>query len=125
MRKVLFILAFVLAAVTVYAQELEKPDLAASVQAGIVALTPIATMLLVWGLKAAWSKMPASVVFIATPVLGGVVNYGLLWLDGNAAAFSPIVGALLGWLAVSLREFLSTLTTKGLKGAVSVTAKNL
>lgn len=124
MRKTLFVL-MCLMPVAVFAQELQPPDLNAAALSAITALTPVATMLLVWGLKFLWQKIPASAIFIVTPVVGAAINYGLLWYDGNVGAFSPVVGAALGWLAIALREFLDTLQTKGLNGSVSLTARKL
>lgn len=86
----------------------------------VVAVTPVLTMVALWGLKLAWSKIPASIVLFAAPVAGIVLNFALNYLLGHPPA-SPVVAALLGALAVVIREFISTLSTKGLSGSVSVT----
>lgn len=86
----------------------------------IVALTPVATFVLVWLLKLAWSKVPASIVLFAAPVVGVLVNFGLSYLVGHPPS-SLLVAALLGIVATSLREWLSTFQEKGLAGPISQT----
>lgn len=87
----------------------------------ITALTPVVTLVAVWGLKLAWSKIPAAWIFIAAPLAGMVVNYALTWISGHSGDYSAMIAAALGLLAVVLREFLTTLASKGLIGSVSVT----
>ena len=89
----------------------------------ITALTSVAVMVGVWALKSAWEKIPASFVLFATPVLGMAVNFGLNYLTSHPPQ-NLLVGALAGLFAVVLREFTSTLVTKGLAGPVSTTKLN-
>lgn len=84
------------------------------------ALTSVVSMVAVWGLKLVWSKIPAAWLFVASPIAGIVLNYLLSYL-GNVIPANPLVGALLGLAAVVIREFLSTLQSKGLNGPVSQT----
>lgn len=84
----------------------------------ITALTSVVVMVGVWALKLAWSKVPASVVLFATPVLGIVVNFGLSYLASHQPQ-SVIVAALAGLFATVIREWWSTLATKGLSGGVT------
>jgi hypothetical protein len=91
----------------------------------LTALTPVITMILVWGFKLIWNKIPASIVLVATPIFGALVNFGLLWIQGHAGSFHPLVGAALGVLAIALREVITSLQTKGLTGSVSQTNRML
>jgi hypothetical protein len=86
----------------------------------IGALTSVLTMAAVWALKLAWSKIPASWLFVVTPVVGIVLNYALSYM-GNVIPANPLIGALLGLAAVVIREFMTTLQAKGLFGPVSKT----
>jgi hypothetical protein len=86
----------------------------------IGALTSVLTMVAVWALKLAWSKIPASWLFIVSPLVGMLLNY-LLSLIAAAVPANPVIGAFLGLAAVIIREFLTTLQTKGLFGSVSQT----
>ena len=86
----------------------------------IAALTPVVSMVAIWALKLAWSRIPAAWIFIVAPLVGILGNYLLSWL-GNQAPANAILGAVLGLLAVVLREFLSTLQAKGINGPVSRT----
>lgn len=101
------------------------PDMSALAVAAIVALTPVLSVLVLWGLKIVWAKIPASWMFVASPVVGLLINFALNWIAGNAANFSPVVASILGALAVYLREFLSTLATKGLLSPVTKTPNML
>lgn len=85
----------------------------------ITALTPVAVMVLLWGLKLLWSKVPASVVLFAAPILGIAVNFGLNYLSSHPPQ-NVFVAALAGLFATVLREWISTFTTKGVSGPVSV-----
>lgn len=86
----------------------------------INALTPVLVLVLVWAAKLGWSKIPASVVLFAAPVIGIAVNFALNYISGHPAA-DPVVAAALGALAVFLREVGSTLVTKGVSGSVTPT----
>ena len=90
----------------------------------IVALTPVLTFVIVWLLKMAWSKIPASIVLFAAPVVGILVNFALSYLAGHQPS-SLLLAALLGVLATSLREWLTTFQAKGLTGSVSETPRML
>ena len=99
---------------------LAPPDFKSLGAQAILALTPVLGVVILWGLKVAWSKIPASIVLFAAPVLGIVVNYGIAYLTGHVPA-DPVAAAALGALAVYLREFASTLATKGITGAITPT----
>ena len=86
----------------------------------VLAVTPVVTFVLLWALKNAWAKVPASVVLFLSPVLGIAVNFALNWYSGHPLS-SPIGAAVAGLLAVVLREFISSLSTKGISGSVTVT----
>ena len=86
----------------------------------ILAVTPVLTMVLLWGLKVAWSKVPGSAVVFLAPVLGIVINFALNWYQGHPVA-NPVIAAAAGMLAIALREFISTLSTKGVSGSVTIT----
>lgn len=86
----------------------------------ITAITPVATLVLLWAVKLLWEKIPASVVLFAAPVVGLLVNFGVSYLSGHQSA-DPVVAAALGALAVFLRELGSTLATKGVSGSVTPT----
>jgi hypothetical protein len=90
----------------------------------ITALTSVVVMVGVWALKLAWDKIPASVVLFVTPVLGIAVNFGLSYLASHPPQ-SVLVAAAAGLFATVLREWWSTLATKGLSGPVSVTKLSL
>lgn len=86
----------------------------------IAALTPVLTMVAVWALKAAYSKIPAAWIFIVSPIIGIGINFAISWLSSQVPS-SAVVAAVLGLLAVVLREFLSTLQAKGVTGQVTPT----
>jgi hypothetical protein len=86
----------------------------------IVAVTPVVSMVLVWVLKLAWAKIPASIVLFAAPVAGIVANFAINYIAGQVPS-SIIVAAALGLIATTLREWITTLTTKGLNGPVTPT----
>jgi hypothetical protein len=87
----------------------------------VAALTPVIVGAAVWALKAAYAKIPASWIFIITPILGILINYGTGWIEAHVVNYPAAVAAVLGLLAVVLREFISTLQVKGLGGSVSQT----
>lgn len=128
MRKLLLLAVAVLvtlAPVAVFAQvENPPPDYRRLIVDLISAVTPVLTVVVVWAFKLAWAKLPASVVVFAAPVLGIVLNYLVAWIAGQSPS-DPIVAALLGTAGVYLRELLSTLSTKGLTGSVTVTKSML
>ncbi len=86
----------------------------------ITAITPVATLVLLWLVKIGWEKIPASVVIFAAPVVGIAINFGLNYITGHPSA-DPVIAAALGALAVFLRELGSTLASKGLGGPVTPT----
>jgi hypothetical protein len=90
----------------------------------ITALTSVAVMVGVWALKLAWGKIPASFLLFATPILGIAINYGLGYLTAHPPA-NVLVAALAGLFATVIREWWSTLATKGLNGPASVTKASL
>lgn len=90
----------------------------------ITALTSVVVMVGVWALKLAWSKIPASAVLFATPVLGIAVNYGLSYLSAHPPQ-GVLVAALSGLFATVIREWWSTLATKGLSGPTTATKGSL
>lgn len=102
------------------ADPLTPPDFKAVGANAIAALTPVLGVVVLWGLKVAWSKVPASIVLFAAPVVGMLLNYGLSYLAGHPAG-DPLAAAALGMLAVYLREFGSTLASKGLAGPITPT----
>jgi len=75
----------------------------------------------VWGLKFLWSKIPASLIFVIAPLFGLILNFALSWISGHQGDFSPVLAALLGWLATVIRELITTLQVKGIGGSVTVT----
>ena len=91
----------------------------------ITALTPVVSFVAVWLLKMAWAKIPAAWMFVAAPLAGLGLNYAITYLTGHAADFSPLVAALAGLGAIVIREFLSTIQSKGLMGPVSPTTRML
>jgi hypothetical protein len=114
-----FVLALLFAPVWLLAQD-AAPDFKQVGVNAIAALTPVLAVVVLWGLKLAWSKIPASIVLFAAPVVGIGINYAIAWITGHPAS-DPIVAAALGAVATYLREFASTLASKGLIGSVSVT----
>jgi len=117
------LLGMLLAPVILYAQgadPLAPPDFRAVGVNAIAALTPVLGVVVLWGLKLAWSKIPASILVFAAPVLGIVVNYVVSYLAGHVPS-DPLAAAALGALAVYLREFATTIQTKGLSGPITPT----
>lgn len=97
-----------------------KPDITQVGIAAITALTPVLSGLVLWVLKAAWSKIPASMVLIAAPIVGIAVNFATAYIASHPPT-SLLLAAALGALSVYLREFASTIQTKGWVGEVSAT----
>lgn len=114
----LFLLAQVLEAAPV-----APPDWGALLLTAANLLTPVATVALVWALKLAWARIPANLIMPATWLIGPLVNYALNWVNGSVESFNPTVGVIFGWLAIALREWLTTLP-KGF-GSVSITRNGL
>jgi uncharacterized membrane protein AbrB (regulator of aidB expression) len=85
----------------------------------INALTPVVSFAGVWLLKLLWNKIPAAWMFVAAPLAGVLFNYAVSYLSGPNVNFTPIVAAIAGLGAIVLREFLTTIQTKGLSGSVS------
>lgn len=122
-ERLTFLFALALAApVYLWAQETDPstPDLTKIVVSAIAALTPVLSVAVLWALKLAWSKIPASLILFLAPLLGMAINFGTGWVEGHPVA-SPIAAAALGALAVYLREFASTVLSKGFLGPVTVT----
>jgi hypothetical protein len=84
-------------------------------------LTPAVTLFGVWALKLAYSKIPASLMFVAAPLIGILANKGLEWIAGHSGDYTAIAAAGLGLLAIVIREFITTINAKGLGGPVSQT----
>lgn len=113
--------ALMFAAVSVLAAEaITPPDFMGVGAKAIVALTPVLSVIVLWALKLAWAQVPASVVLLAAPFLSMGIDYFLSWLAGHPSS-NPLIAASLGAVAVYLREFASTVLSKGLLGSVSVT----
>lgn len=108
----------------VLAQDVAPPDYRKLIAESITVLVPVFTMTVLWLTKLAWSKIPASVVVFAAPVVGILGNFLLASITGNQTS-DPIVAALLGMAGTYLREILSTLTAKGLAGGITVTKGGL
>lgn len=89
----------------------------------IIAVTPVVSLALVWLLKSVWSKIPASIVLFAAPVAGIVVNFVINYITGMVPS-SLLVAAVLGLLATTLREWITTLNSKGLDGPTTPTKLN-
>lgn len=77
----------------------------------VVALVPVVTMVVVWGIRQLVPQIPR----VALPVLAMALPFGLTLLTNYMGGhqFSPIVGALLGAAATWLRELISTLQQHG------------
>jgi len=116
-----FLLALLFAPLYLFAQEVLTPPNPVEVGTNaIVALTPVLSVVVLWVLKLAWSKVPASIVLFAAPVVGMLIEFGLSYVGGHPSA-NPLVAAALGALSVYLREFASTVASKGFTGPVTVT----
>jgi hypothetical protein len=117
-----FVLALLCAPVILLAQEepVAAPNFVEVGVNAIAALTPVLSVAVLWVLKLAWSKVPASLVLFAAPVVGMLIEFGLSYLAGHPPT-NVLVGALAGSLGVYLREFASTLVSKGFGGSVTIT----
>jgi hypothetical protein len=122
LKRLLFALFVVvmLSPVALFAQTDPLPDVKKAGIDAITAMTPVVGLFVLWALKLAWSKIPASLVLIAGPVLGIVLNYGIAYMTNHPAG-DPVLAAFLGAVATWLREFGSTVMSKGVTGSVSAT----
>lgn len=68
------------------------------------ALIPVAVPLLIAILKWAVAFIPAWILPILAPILGGLLDAGIAYLSGGTA--SPIVAMILGSAGVGLRELV-------------------
>jgi hypothetical protein len=73
----------------------------------IVAITPVVTTLVVWGIRKLVPKIPR----VALPIIAMLLPVAASWVASLAMGtnFTPIVAALLGAAAVWLREVVNTL----------------
>lgn len=72
----------------------------------VMAVTPVVTTLLVWGLRLLIPKIPR----VALPVVAMLLPVAASWFYSFAGGgqFTPVVAALLGAAAVWLREIVNT-----------------
>jgi MFS superfamily sulfate permease-like transporter len=80
----------------------------------ILALIPVVTALIVFGLRKVLPKIPRYLI----PLLAMLVGFGLSWLNNYIAAtpdVTPLVAALLGAAATWVREIVSTIQEHGTK----------
>lgn len=125
MKKLLMLVAvLVLGGASLALAQEPAPDYKILVAQAITALVPIFTVAVLWVAKLAWSKIPAAIVVFAAPVVGILGNFLLAWLTGQQAS-DPVVAALLGMAGTYLREILSTISTKGLTGGITITRGGL
>jgi len=77
----------------------------------VLALVPIVTMVVVWGVRLLIPKIPR----VALPVLAMGLPYVLTFFVNYVGGheFSPLVAALLGAAATWLRELISTIQQHG------------
>lgn len=77
----------------------------------ILALVPIVTMIVVWGVRKLVPKIPR----VALPILAASLPFALSFLASyiSGHTFSPLVAALLGAAATWLREIISTIQQHG------------
>lgn len=107
-----------------FGQDVEPaPDLKAVAVDAINALIAPLTLVVLWGLKTLWKKIPASLVLFLGPAVGVAINFGLSYL-GNHPPADPVVAALLGAVSTWAREFLDTVISKGFTGPVTLTKLN-
>ena len=78
----------------------------------VQALVPVVTALAIWGGRALLVKTPRVVIPIVAVVLGTLLDLLMTYISGGA--FNPVVGAMLGALAVWLRELVNTYAEHGL-----------
>ena len=116
-----FVLTALFAPLYLFAQTGDPmPDVKAVGAQAILALIPVTTLFVVWGGKLLFSKIPASVVIFAVPVVGMGLNYAIAWLIGHPPA-DPILAAVFAAVATWARELVTTVAVKGATGPVSVT----
>ena len=80
----------------------------------ILALVPVLTALLVFGLRKLLPKIPR----VAIPIIAMALGFVLSWLNNYISVtptVTPLVGALLGAAATWLREIVSTFNEHGTK----------
>jgi len=77
----------------------------------ILALVPIVTMVVVWGVRLLIPKIPRVALPILAMGLPYVLTFFVNYVGGHE--FSPLVGALLGAAATWLREVISTIQEHG------------
>lgn len=71
----------------------------------VVALTPVATTMIVWAVRLLIPRIPR----VALPVIAMFLPVAASWFYSFAGGqFTPIVAALLGAAAVWLREIVNT-----------------
>jgi len=120
------LLAAIIVPVAVFAQDAapavtDAVDWKAVAQGALMGLTGTITFLFLWALKFVRSKIPATVLLYASPVIGLAANFGIEWFAGHQAGLPWYLAMLGGALAPALREFISTPMSKGLTGTVSAT----
>jgi len=121
-RRLVVLCAVLLAVPLVALAALQEPlpDTVTTLATAITVLTPVLTGFALWGLKWVWNRVPAAAVLALAPFIGIAVDLGFNWVAGHPPA-NPVMGALLGALATYLREFVTTLDTKGITGRVTKT----
>lgn len=77
----------------------------------ILALVPVVTMVVVWGVRLLIPKIPR----VALPILAASLPFALTFLVNyiGGHTFSPLAMAALGALATWLREIISTVQQHG------------
>lgn len=77
----------------------------------VVALVPVVTMVVVWGIRLLIPKIPR----VALPVIAMALPFVLTLLTNYIGGheLNPMMGALLGAAATWLREIISTLNEHG------------
>jgi len=123
-RLMMFALALMFAPLYLFAQTGDPmPDLKGAGAQAILALIPVTTLFVVWGFKSLLNKIPAAFVIFAVPVIGMALNYAIAYLVGHPPA-DPLMAAVFATLATYAREAVSTVSTKGLSGPITVTKLN-
>jgi MFS superfamily sulfate permease-like transporter len=80
----------------------------------ILALVPVLTALLVFGLRKLLPKLPK----VSIPIIAMALGFVLSWMNNYIEAtptVTPLVGALLGAAATWLREIVNTFNEHGTK----------
>jgi uncharacterized membrane protein len=80
----------------------------------ILALVPVLTAVIVFGLRKVLPKIPRYLI----PLIAMLIGFGLSWLNNYIAAtptVTPLVAALLGAAATWLREIVDTVQEHGTK----------